>query len=517
MKRYLAGTFIFAVAVSVLAGCVKTPTASNQDERYTISWTAWQASPIESDARIKKMIEDKLNVNIDIWNIEPTRFEELLNLRLASGEVPDVIRIPQGYAGLNNIVAQGLAAKLDEDMIKKHAPNLYQEYMECDNNFFKKYGLIDGDLYGIPLLQWIRGKYHQAVVYRGDWMKKLGFDKTPETLQEFEEVMYAFAKGDPDGNGKNDTYGLSNIGMDVVYGAFGYLPGSKDREIKWKNKDGQLVYNAIQPEMKDALRVLAKWYADGVIDPEFVTGEKVGAQMAVSFINGRIGFTCEGRWFDWVPELPGRKEVAKLRTGLEKIDKNAADSLMFGVPPVGPAGKSGALQEKLVTDVMYAFSVDLKADAKKMEKVFSVIDKICFESYEGALEAWFGEKGVDWDYDELGIGDSLDDKWTPANASKLGGHTQLVIFKSNKWKEPPAVMEWLKKYKWDENGITDDLYMYLPSSPKYKVDLQKLEDDAYISIITGKKPIDYFDTFVSQWRKEGGDILTQEANRGGNN
>ena len=51
------------------------------------------------------------------------------------------------------------------------------------------------------------------------------------------------------------------------------------------------------PEMKEALERIAKWYQDGVIDPEFVTGENQGGYWALShsFINGRIGVSGGGR------------------------------------------------------------------------------------------------------------------------------------------------------------------------------------------------------------------------------
>jgi putative aldouronate transport system substrate-binding protein len=53
----------------------------------------------------------------------------------------------------------------------------------------------------------------------------------------------------------------------------------------------------------------------------------------------------------------------------------------------------------------------------------------------------------------------------------------------------------------------------LPSSGTYQTELSKIEDEAFISIITGERPVSYFDTFVAQWKSQGGDVLTREANR----
>ena len=42
--------------------------------------------------------------------------------------------------------------------------------------------------------------------------------------------------------------------------------------------------------------------------------------------------------------------------------------------------------------------------------------------------------------------------------------------------------------------------------------LKELESDAYLQIISGSKPVSYFDDFVKQWKEEGGDAITQEVN-----
>ena len=56
--------------------------------------------------------------------------------------------------------------------------------------------------------------------------------------------------------------------------------------------------------MKEALTYLRKWYKDGVIDPEFVTGENKGGYKHLShaFINGKIGMTSMGNYYHWVQD-----------------------------------------------------------------------------------------------------------------------------------------------------------------------------------------------------------------------
>ena len=35
--------------------------------------------------------------------------------------------------------------------------------------------------------------------------------------------------------------------------------------------------------------------------------------------------------------------------------------------------------------------------------------------------------------------------------------------------------------------------------------------DGKVAIVTGAQPIDYFDTFVSEWKRLGGDAIAQEV------
>jgi putative aldouronate transport system substrate-binding protein len=45
---------------------------------------------------------------------------------------------------------------------------------------------------------------------------------------------------------------------------------------------------------------------------------------------------------------------------------------------------------------------------------------------------------------------------------------------------------------------------------KKGANLLKLEEEDFIKIVTGTEPLDYFDTFVSNWKKQGGDEIIDE-------
>ncbi|NSW89674.1 MAG: extracellular solute-binding protein [Firmicutes bacterium] len=477
------------------------------NKQYTFSWTSYQMAPLDSDPYILRYFEEKFNVKFDLWYIDMSKYAELIALRVASGEVPDLFRI-QPATNFLNYYEQNILMEIPRDVLEYYAPEMVAHYKELIGpDVFTKYYNFDGGLYGIPVIQH-KNIYRKPVLYRGDWLKNVGMEKEPDTIEEFEKAMYAFAHEDPDRNGKKDTYGLSKEGMSVVYGAYGYQPNI------WTEKDGRLVFGGIQPEMKEALGLLRKWYADKVLDPEFVTGEKVGSLLGVPFIQGRIGFTCAGAFHNWVPSFPGRMDVSPSRAEMAKLNPKAVEELVFGKPPAGPNGARGVLRDKFFGDLVYSFGKQLEKEPDKFSRLLQVINDIHFVSLEENATAYYGMEGRDWKLNEYGTVDPVNPNWKALEASKKGGHIVLQCFNYGPmdFKPSPVFTEWMDKHYFREYGMMDALINPLPSISKYKAELDKLREEAYTQIITGDKPLEYFDEYVQKWKKAGGEILEKEAN-----
>jgi len=75
--------------------------------------------------------------------------------------------------------------------------------------------------------------------------------------------------------------------------------------------------------------------------------------------------------------------------------------------------------------------------------------------------------------------------------------------------------EFAREHGMDKNALRELLpgFAQLESASKYQAELSRLEREAYIAIITGEKPLEYFDEFVEEWKKAGGERLTIEANQ----
>lgn len=399
-RRLLASVLACVIVLSVSAcGSSDKPAAaestadsnqaSTQDSRkYTINYVIQQAVPPDPDGELVVKWQEKYNVQFNITNLDPIQGATQLNLKIASGETPDVFS-----TSTNSMVSfqqQGALAEIPEDFITKYLPKVSQE-LEAEVPGVMKFGMLDGKRYGIPNAMFWYNEMRRPIVYNGLWMQKAGITKAPETIGELETLLTKFAQSDPDGNGKKDTYGISDTAIPLVYGSFG-----TDRNM-WIDNGGKAEYSSIQPVMKDALQLLNKWYKEGIIDPQFITGENTGGYWAITqaFITGRIGLTAIGTFYHWSPALPGRQEGQDL-TEIKKANANLADNLVFGPVIKGDDGKGGVSTSPIARDGYLVFGSQLNKDPDKMARILAIADDMC-GNIDNYIDFFYGIKGKDWE------------------------------------------------------------------------------------------------------------------------
>lgn len=123
------------------------------------------------------------------------------------------------------------------------------------------------------LIPWLTTDNIYSIYYRTDWLINVGevngdgSAKIPETLDDFERVLYKFRNDDPDRNGMKDTWGLSpnedSFCWSALYHAFGVCEG-------WDyDENGQVIYMGEQEQLKNFLQWINKLYALDLIEPQF--------------------------------------------------------------------------------------------------------------------------------------------------------------------------------------------------------------------------------------------------------
>jgi putative aldouronate transport system substrate-binding protein len=239
---------------------------------------------------------DQLGINVQYkWVVDGSMYDQKLGLSVNSGEVPDMFRVSAAQMLL--FQEAGLLADLSE-VYEKEASAKTRDVLMQDPVALKA-ATIDGKLWGIPLtdasvatasLLWVRQ----------DWMDQLKIP-APTSMADVIEISRRFTEEDPDGNGANDTVGLcvQKALWGAVAGLQGFFNGYHAYPGIWYERDGQLVYGSVQPEMRSALLALQKMYASGQIDREF--GVKDINQVSESIAQSKCGMEF-GVW--WNPYHP---------------------------------------------------------------------------------------------------------------------------------------------------------------------------------------------------------------------
>ena len=362
---------------------------------------------------------------------------------------------------------------------------------------------VDGQLIGIYRARPI-GRIGMA--YRKDWADKLGLD-APETIEDFYNMCYQFTYGDPDGNGKDDTYGVnmcSYVGpIDLVQVWFGAGNG-------WVEQDGKMVPNFYLDEYKEAVDFFKKMYDEGLIYKDWAVRD------TSSWRDGCTKGEC-GIWMD-------------VMDGATKINDYFHDNQIAGVNGeemaymeyVGPlANEAGDDPKTIATSGMSGFFVITQAadTPEKLEACLTFLDKMGDE--EMLKLAQYGLEGVQWEENENGEAVILDAGQNSAEKAN-NGLQQLCCFIPNR--DPQTISAVMTEWGEKEAEIVDSneqfaVYNpavgYLANSSTYTTNGANLDiiiEDARTQYICGQIDWDGFQAAVQNWENQGGTAVIEEVN-----
>ena len=506
LGRYVAYLIVAALALSAISGCDKVgETVGDTGDVIRIDWMPQNDAPVDAESPIVKMYEEKFGVDLNFVYMDRNKETELLNIRIASGEIPDVMRKKDPI--YRSFISQSIISEIPEDLIQQVAPTLYENTLKFGGENLWNAAKQDGKLYGMPVLN-NNGRYHAVSIWRDDWLKKVGIDKIPETIDEAEQAFYKFVNDDPDGNGVKDTFAFSSTGINAVLNAFGGEP-LKDF---WLMRDGKVTHSAVFPEMKEALTLLNKWYKDGLIDPEFITGENKGQHFANTpvFWNGRIGYSLPGMPYHVSPPFVEGSKGSSNYNNFHQIQGSNA-SFAYGVPLVGPHGARGAEHWGVFSGEMVMMGKNVETGSEKMKKILE-INEALNSDFDFYVLAKFGREGIDY----TGNGTYVS-YLEPKQSHSLGLAQNGILYLGNnldfvKKTQLLEEKEFAEKHGNVVEGYTNLIWGGLPSDALYKNVVSSKIQENYYAFITGARPLSEFDAFIQELNNAGLEQLTKEAN-----
>lgn len=401
MKRGKVISLLLAASMgmtTVMTGCGSGKSASGDGEKYTITYTGyWSDDTYEDESYVENLLEEQLGVEIKVITADSSNLSTLLS----TGQMPDCM---WGDYSVSYMKEQELTRNIPRSLVEEYAPS-FIEYFDANPVLYDY--VLDPDnpdeftcLRGITL-QFV-DYYLANDYYRYDWIENLGLDLGVEVeevydrvyvasdgieLSKFIEIMDAFVNDDPDGNGLNDTYGVTapSLAQSVFFSGYGFYSG-----VNEVNGEAEQYY--VLDEYKDYLKGFAELYADGLIDTEIIENNR---KLSWDKVNtGKAGYwlTSTNSLNSWASDRPPLT--------LLELDPDAKILLTPGIKPDG-----GEVQSVTNTSPAYGyFYVRNDIDDDKLIKILEFVELAIWGNGDPAFKAslFYGEQGVDWEWDEDG-------------------------------------------------------------------------------------------------------------------
>ena len=483
----------------------------------------------------------KKDLNIDVvydWVASSSDFDEKMNLCIGSGAIPDLMNV--NAAQYRALLKYDLIQPLDQ-YFDDYASDTLKGYVESGGEELKKCISNDkGEMMAIPAPNITAGGINEMWI-RQDWLDNLGLE-VPRTWDELAAVAEAFVTQDPDGNGEADTIGIlgpgntdhmnaiggNQFGLDPLFSSFQSYP-----QYWLQDEDGTVKYGSIQPETRTALEKIQKLYTDKLIDTEML----VRNNCTEAILSGKVGIFFGPWWIGYTVSdatLAGEADWRAYFTPLSEDGKyytHMPDPTSTYVV-VSKSCKNPEAAIKII-NYLIAYGKDWVADGTSAKLEVSQFYPL-WNVYENA--------------DEIEVSTETLEKY-------LAGEITMddVDFSQHKLlKNDMEVVTELKKEPYDDfrldkwnldsdlakinlprlvsllvggNPLVND--KYIPVYNAYSgqtetmetkwANLKKMEEETFAKIIMGKADISEFDTFVENWKNQGGDQILKEINEELNN
>lgn len=502
--------------------------------RRTIANPKFPKGDSYEDNAYTRYLKEKLNVEVkDSFEANGEDYDRQVSLAIASGELPDVMRVGSKDV-LDELVENDLVEDLT-DVYDEYASDYIKEVYDSYDGRCLDEAKYDGRLMALP------GTNYDAapceVFIRQDWLDELDMTIDPDgdmclTIDELEDIVKIFVEKDPGKTGNpvgmafapyltSGDYGGSGYTMTAIASAYHAFPGS------WMMDENGKVYNSSTTEdMKNALSKLAEWFQEGLVDPQF--GTRTWDDITALLTNGQTGITF-GPWHfpDWLLNNVRSMDQNADFTAYAICDNNGKVNVIHNNACSGymVVRKGYSNPEVLIkiANLFFDEIVNNKNIEKEEPEVYKYITTVDNSARPIQVELNKNTYLVD---EYLDIKNCVDGKITRDEVHSAESRTGVESVK--RYLENPEnaeVSDWSKyTSRMKSIGLINKLTeadQFVWSTPAFynttktmktkNADLNKLQEETFVAIVTGAKPIDEFDEFVQSWKSRGGEQITKEV------
>lgn len=496
--------------------------------------TTLPAGDSAEDNQYTRYLLENYNIKVVVdWTAaEGNDYNQKVSLAIASDTLPEgLVAKEQSY--LRKAAKSGMLKDITA-LFDEYASEQVKGIMESTDGRAIESVTFDGKMQALPNVTVDTDGVHVLNV-RKDWLDEYGLE-VPKTLDDMEEIGKVFAEKKPAGD---DTIPLSGrdkntklyctflessnnaYGFDPVFSAYDVYPAY------WlDNGDGTVSYGSLDENMKPALERLAKWYEMGIIDPEIGTRDKSGEPVYAnnvgmwfgpwwslgygnndSFVNDPTAnwqaypiFDDEGKW-----------NVHMKSVGTEScmISTDASDEVASAII---------IMYNALVRDEGI-FDTSVAIGWYPLRVVAAAADEVEYEHVELA-KVLAGETTAEDYNDPMSIY-----KLMYTDAQKVqdvipgyeeGKELSVEDFNQENrgdFNRMYALMIGDRPYATTEvdKKVYSVTYSMTETMEKKWSNLWTMETETMLKIIIGQSDISEYDTFVSNWKSQGGDEIIAEV------
>ncbi len=251
-------------------------------------WNIEDMSNIKSDD-MRTYVENMFSISINPISVDWSNYKDYYQMLSATNSLPDVFATltissndSNDSAYYESLIQSGSIQPLPDDL--SAYPNLEKLMKQLE---YTRYS--DGHFYAIPRVSFVDSTLacsDAAMLVRRDWMENLGIDD-PQNIDEFIDMIAAFANDDPDQNGIDDTIGynvnaLNALGKWVILGI-----APECNTYSWIEQNGTYIPSWYSDEFRDVVTAYRKMYETGGLDPDFYL--KNPNEVINDFTSGRLG------------------------------------------------------------------------------------------------------------------------------------------------------------------------------------------------------------------------------------
>lgn len=352
----------------------------NKIELWYSPYTS-DAAPLPEDGVLIDFIEKDLGISLKAVPLPSNKDEQekLLLDAARSNSLPDIFMVNRDV--LTTLVRENYVTRVDSLF-----PLMPERTMRMYDDVAKRAASFDGICYGLAQSGSI--DRNEGVLIRKDWLDKLGL-QVPVTLDDYYNVLKAFTMDDPDGNGKDDTYGYgAYVEIRAVEDGLGcrFAPffGAFGVEGTFNSTKANPGLNIYKPEYKEALAYIHRLSDEGLIDPRWTVHSKNTFRDA--WKSGKIGMMRE------------QNGALAMESNYKIFDEKFPEAeWMLIDPPVGPKGKSSVGAYSTGYRI-YAIS----RRAQELGKLPVIARLLEWMSTDGYITVAYGEEAVNYMIDEEG-------------------------------------------------------------------------------------------------------------------